>query len=108
MLRFFNLFICIKNKNMEEFIICSVVKFDGHNVCGRRHSDCYNILKIFVTKELLPGQDCQGFLTSKNRFVDRVEGLKIAKENDQIWHDMEVKEFLTSEDLYWNKDENKK
>jgi hypothetical protein len=90
---------------MKEFILCAAVKNNEDIICGYRHSDCYKILRIFVVEELLPGRDFQGFLTSKKRFVDRVEGLKIALENDQIWHNMEVKEFLTSEDLYWNENE---
>ena len=48
-------------------------------------------------------RDDQGFLTSGNRHVDRAEGFRIAKENDQIWHTMfdnDIEGTLTSEDLY--------
>ena len=90
---------------MKEFILCAAVKNNEDIICGYRHSDCYKILSIFVTEELLPGREFQGFLTSKNRFVDRTEGLKIAKDNNQIWHNMEVHDILTSEDLYWNESE---
>jgi len=73
----------------REFILCSAVHFkngakstvynieSGVVICGRRHGDCYAILNgilgdVDVSK--LPDRDCQGFLTSLNRYVDRKEG----------------------------------
>lgn len=64
-----------------------------------------------------------GFITSHDRYVDRTEGFRIAKAQDQIWHTLfdrevsrpEVKinfggedmahfdeNILTSEDLYYD------
>ena len=45
------------------------------------------------------GENAQGFLTNKNRFVDREEGMKIAiaaGQVDETYH----KRDLFSEDLY--------
>jgi hypothetical protein len=47
--------------------------------CGLRHN---NILWQSETISRNPYH--QGFLTSKGRFVDRKEGLKIALENNQV------------------------
>lgn len=108
-----------------EYILCSAIHFkngakstvlnieSGVIICGRRHGDCYDILRGLVSdiKESdLPNRDCQGFLTSKNRFVGRAEAFKIAKSNNQITHNMlddNELAILTSEDLYWgdNKDD---
>lgn len=102
----------------KEFILCSAIHFEngaeptvhgitsGVIVCGRRHGDCYAVLKgimgdVDISK--LPERDSQGFLTSKNRYVSRVEAFKIAKANNQIIHKMfddDDEGILTSEDLY--------
>ncbi len=43
-------------------------------------------------------------MTSKGRYVDRIEAFKIAKERNQIFHTMydddATERILTSEDLY--------
>ena len=44
------------------------------------------------------GEEVQGFLTNKNRFVDRKEGLKIAQNAHQVITDQSIQ--LYSEDLY--------
>jgi hypothetical protein len=46
--------------------------------------------------------EIQGFLTSKNRFVDRIEGMAIALAADQILPERENKlqSILYSEDIY--------
>lgn len=100
-------------KNVDEYILCAAIwykEFDkpAHSVyntetgvvlCGWRHAQIigqFNLLtgKRSVTPEC--GEYVQGFLTSKNRFVDRVEGKEIFEKTN------EKSEFnqLYSEDLY--------
>jgi hypothetical protein len=101
-----------------EYILCAALDYNGVIVAGYRHSDCYKVLEvmrkaihevidqspIFVTLDLddgLPGRDKQGFLTSHNRFVNRVEAWEIAKANDQIAFGKDSSDdFLISENLY--------
>lgn len=91
----------------KEFILCASLNFKGNIICGHRHSDCYAILKdvVKVKDEDMPQRENQGFLTSLNRYVDRKEAWKIAKENNQIKWGLEVSENgedsqLISENLY--------
>jgi hypothetical protein len=114
-------FLDIFKKTKKEYILCSAVwykelelKFNfssnvlpvncdkGLVFCGFRHVHCIRTMssitgKRSVTAEV--GHYVQGFLTSENRFVDRKEGLQIAKNSKQIIH----KNFLNqlfSEDLW--------
>ena len=99
---------------MKEFIVCSVVKYDGHNVCGLRHSDCYETIMKITGKKFegikehvtLNNMD-NGFLTSKGRFVTRNEAWIIAESNNQIAIGYEASKsendkdnILISENLY--------
>ena len=103
---------------MEEKIICSAIWYkelptpvfrpdnveDGCVVCGLRHMHCIYIMNALTGKRSVEpevGKYIQGFLTNKNRFVDRVEGLQIALEQNQIIDLKEVRgNRLHSEDLY--------
>lgn len=100
------------NKNQNEYIICSAIKFiDSNNkdciICGRRHSDCYRTIKYLNEKlfnSLTDQNTEQGFATSKDRFVDRYEAYEIAKREEQFYLPelslcIETK-ILTSEDLF--------
>lgn len=93
---------------MPEKIACSAIWFDdkqkhdnqplnilsGFVVCGLRHNNCYGTLHAvnnFATKEerlrwfeKLEKRETQGFLTTSNRFVNRSEAYKIAKESGQL------------------------
>lgn len=91
----------------KEFILCAALNFNGNIICGHRHSDCYATLQdvVKVKDEDMPQRDNQGFLTSLNRYVDRKEGWKIAKENNQIQWGLSASEKsedsqLISENLY--------
>ena len=77
---------------------CGIV-FSGH-----RHPQCLHqavAISGLRTSEL--GQEgdtnIQGFLTNLNRFVDRIEGAKIAIDNGQI-KELKYGSRLFSEDLY--------
>lgn len=50
--------------------------------CGYRHGHCISQINAITGKKLFElGEHVQGFLTNKNRFVDREEGGKIFMEN---------------------------
>lgn len=99
----------------NEKIICSAIWFDdditranqnvfsGFVVAGLRHSDCYRTASVFdPERKYKKYRSKQGFLTSENRFVNRMEALSIAISARQV----NKKELhnpligLFSEDLY--------
>jgi len=106
--------------NSEEFIICAAIHIKdsivhkeqpdnikiGFVIAGRRHGDCYRtITDILGTptndylKYLGIESDPSGFITSTNRFVDREEAWKIAKEQGQIIHGLEASDWDDQDDL---------
>jgi hypothetical protein len=80
----------------------------GFVICGRRHHNVFYSVYMLITLlgdtkesnekriELL-NQCEQGFITSKNRWVDRIEGMKIASAAGQT---IKTDGELFSEDLY--------
>ena len=63
--------------------------------CGYRHYQClYNMVAVTGNYEV--GEHIQGFLTDRNRFVDRQEGGEIHRRNG---HATKLSD-LFSEDLY--------
>ena len=70
--------------------------------CAHRHGQCLNV-KGAVTglRDAESGKYIQGFLTSKNRFVDREEALQIALKENQVLNIHNIRgNRLYSEDLY--------
>ena len=66
--------------------------------CGWRHPSCvYQKVAITALRDCDSGECIEGFLTNKNRFVDREEGAAIAYEANQIKTKTKT---LYSEDLY--------
>lgn len=62
----------------------------GVVIGGKNHAQIYTTLnsltgKREITEEV--GEFLQGFLTTKNRFVDRIEAYKIAVQCDQVTED---------------------
>ena len=97
---------------MKEYILCSAYhmkeeeKMHGHTcsnidfgyvVAGFRHCDCISLIAKLTGKRMCEHSYVSGFLTSSNRFVNRVEAMKIAFCSGQI---KEQKKELYSEDLY--------
>ncbi len=98
---------------MKEYILCSAIWFDdgkeylfqplniniGFVLCGFRHCSIFPQLGGLVRDRQAIGifEKEQGFLTNKNRFVDREEAAKLAFESDQISKELDR---LYSEDLY--------
>ncbi len=103
----------LANNKKPEYIICAALWFkdgkqhvhqprnvdSGFVVCGRRHHNCFYIASICIADGYseVKGSCVQGFLTSRDRFVDRAEGGKIAFEQKQI---NEETDCMFSEDLY--------
>ena len=59
---------------MKEICICAAVKsVDGVIIRGHRHRDC---VEGVIRRGMKPDKDfyAYGFITSKNRYVDREEG----------------------------------
>jgi hypothetical protein len=103
-----------------EYILCSAIWYNdeverahlpiniptGLVVCGLRHCNCFTVLAalfpnreyIIVNEEDIERRHIQGFLTSKNRFVDRTEGYNIAVKAEQCT--VSEHEILMSEDIW--------
>lgn len=74
----------------------------GVVICGWRHANCiYTKVAITGLADHETGDNVQGFLTNKNRFVDREEAAIIALRQNQI---IDMHRFngidLFSEDIY--------
>lgn len=106
---------------MKEQIVCSAIHYpdfilkrddipllhylpinikSGLVFCGFRHPHCmYTMMNAtgLSSRRDSVGREIQGFITNKNRFVDRKEGAIIHKENGGILH---YGSILYSEDLY--------
>lgn len=105
--------------NNPEYVLCSAIYFNdgekyehqpqnieaGFVLCGRRHHNIYASVMIINNKEMTAlermteanGKAIQGFLTSKDRFLNREEAGKLAYEMKQI---SKMTKCLFSEDLY--------
>lgn len=63
----------------KEIVICAaVVAADGRIFRGHRHNNCLDLMYQLKVKQR-PDHEAQGFITSRNRYVDRKEGLRIQK-----------------------------
>jgi hypothetical protein len=102
----------INPKDKPEYIVCAAIHYRGaanhcyehqpvnidygYVVTGLRHHNCINMYYV-LTGRPSRSADCQGFLTSKNRFVDRQEAAEIAYQAGQT---APKHASLHSEDLY--------
>ena len=99
----------------KEYIICAAIHFDdgiehvhqpvniktGYVVCGRRHHNCFMTVKALTGKiEKLDEEKTQGFLTSKDRFLNRKEAMIVAIACNQVKAEGNKNNVLFSEDLY--------
>lgn len=95
-----------------EHILCSAIWFDdgeqhahmpvniksGYVVCGMRHGNCFSTAyALCKDRSYIKYEKEQGFLTSKNRFVDRLEAAKLAFYAGQI---KQITHILYSENLW--------
>ena len=101
------------NNGKTEYVMCSANYYDdgkdhhfqpynidkGFVVCGWRHA-CCGMSYMAANKDADRWDDCvQGFLTTKNRFLNRDEALELVKNNGQLTKPLLGSE-LTSEDLW--------
>jgi len=64
---------------MKEICICAAIICDDFSIIrGHRHRDCLDTA-IRKGKTPIPTFRAQGFITSKNRYVDRIEGFELQK-----------------------------
>lgn len=97
---------------IEKYITCSAIWFNdgekyehqpfniktGFVVCGHRHHNCFMTTHILgYNKSGNRVDEVQGFMTSKNNFVDREEAAMIAFAAGQT---NELYEKLFSENIY--------
>lgn len=100
----------LANNIKPEYVICAAIWFndgkeyvhqpknikEGFVICGRRHHNCFMAKTLSEFSEV-KGNAIQGFLTSKDIFLNREEAGKLAFETGQI---PEITDCLFSEDLY--------
>ena len=107
---------------MDEIVICSAIwyqelelkkpevleprGFSPYNVdkgivfCGWRHPNCiYQMVAITGLKNHEAGKSIQGFLTNKNRFLNREEAAELVLLTGQL-KKLQYGNILYSEDLY--------
>ena len=89
---------------MKELIICAAVKTEcGKIVRGHRHGDCIKAIHSRGLKVAKGSSTNQGFITSQNRFVDRIEAMNIHMESGGVSAQgirLQKNQPLFSEDLY--------
>ena len=78
-----------------ELIVAVAIKTPEGEILVRRHS--HSELMVMFPDKFMSAE--QGFLTSKNRFVDRKEALKIAKKHNNI-NKLVDNDELYSEDIF--------
>ena len=87
----------------QETPVYTVKNIDkGIVLCGFRHMNIvHQCVTLLGKSDYEMGDSVQGFLTSKNRFVDRKEALQIALAANQVKRIEDVRGTrLYSEDLY--------
>lgn len=76
-------------------------KKDGFLICGRRHHNCYGTLFSLlghIGAREVEHKGVEGFLTSRDRFLDRKEAQEFGTETGQVTSI--IGSTLTSEDLW--------
>jgi len=89
-------------RDQVELITSAAIRRDSDNTLftGSRHPDCIReVIRLTNAKRVGAGFT-QGFLTNRNRFVDRVEGLALARANGQLLPGHEGDTELFSESLW--------
>lgn len=84
-----------------EICICAAIRCDdGAIIRGHRHDDC--ILTAGKMGKGYTRQDMQGFVTSRNRYVNRRVGAQLQRLANipSVWTGRPVDGPLFSEDLY--------
>ena len=88
----------------KEKILCSAMKIMISEsyiiVQGKRHFNCFNkCLALGIDPDQNKDSILEGFITSKGRFVDRIEAKKIARKAKQLIRNTVFPELI-SEDIF--------
>lgn len=83
----------------KEIVICAAIRWGKRVIRGHRHHDCY---RSAIERGMSDRKSEEGFITSKNRFVTREEGLILQKAADikSVNRTGYDESRLFSEDLY--------
>ena len=101
------------NNGLDEYIMCAANWVDdkiehpfqpfnissGIVYCGWRHPCIFQQYKERFPQETFGKSETQGFLTNKNRFLNRKEALDLVLSNGQLKAKL-IGGVLTSEDLW--------
>ncbi len=68
----------------DEYISTAALEYRGQVFRGGNHGDALTALEEAVGEDYMTRDVRDGFVTSKDRFVDRIEADEIAERNDQI------------------------
>jgi hypothetical protein len=82
---------------VEKIILAAIRCNDGTIFTGKRHSDCILTAIRINNKQSYIGQESQGFITNRLRFINRHDAAEIAfkaKQTKKRHH------YLLSEDLW--------
>lgn len=75
-----------------------------HYIEGRSHAQCieaFGLIDLYASMRDTKAE-IQGFMTTKDRFVNRIEALEIAKKAGQV-NESYTKDYLISEVIDWSK-----
>ena len=74
-------------------------------VTGYSHSACIDYFSCIELHSIDRDMEVevQGFMTTEDRFVDRVEALKIATNANQLQYHTTSRNYLISQDIDWSK-----
>ena len=101
-------------RSAGEYILCAAIWYKGSEeklphqpknidvgyvMCGRRHHNIIQLRMMLTGEPTRRETSVQGFITNLDRFVDRIEGNKIAIAAGQVYGNVEG-DGLISEDLY--------
>ena len=106
----------IANPRNWERVVCAAIHYNdgkphahqpinidtGFVICGLRHHNCISVFSELGGCKTLNKNSVQGFVTTKNRFVNRMEAMDVAINSGQVQErNLKADHIgLFSEDLY--------
>lgn len=86
-----------------EMIVRAAIRYEGTVYSLPAPARHHNVIALMIN-DGLPSESCsipnQGFVTSTDRFVDRYEGFRVARDAGQLWRSPTPPDMLTSEDVW--------
>ncbi len=97
-----NIQVNIPKVQLEVCICAAMLMDDGYIIRGHRHVACLMTAGNMGYGRQVLRSEQQGFVTSRNRFVDRMEGARLQNAAGLVSADTKqsIKDMLFSEDLY--------